>query len=106
MPCETYDGIPCGPRRATGGSRLATTAPGGFGDLLRQVHHPAAIKEEGAEEPPEPLYDALRCVHKLPMSGRWPREHRHRYPFYLTHPKVMLDIPYIHHPQAVPAACH
>ena len=101
MPVKTYDGISLWTEE--GHWRFQTgddEAPGGFCDLLReQSDNPElAIKEwKALKGRLEPLYDALDAcpLTALRQDAGLLVSTVIAIPFYLTHPMVMLDIPYI-----------
>jgi phytoene dehydrogenase-like protein len=101
VPVKTYDGIsmwtPEGHWRFQTGD---DDAPGGFCDLLREkaTDPELAIKEwKALKGRLEPLYDALDAcpLTALRQDAGLLISTVIAIPFYLTHPKVMLDIPYI-----------
>ena len=101
VPVKTYDGIsmwtPEGHWRFQTGD---DDAPGGFCDLLREkaTDPELAIKEwKALKGRLEPLYDALDAcpLTALRQDAGLLVSTVIAIPFYLTHPNVMLDIPYI-----------
>lgn len=101
MPVETYDGISMWTTEGHWRFQLGDDeAPGGFCDLLREksTDPELAIKEwKALKERLEPLYDALDAcpLTALRQDAGLLISTVVAIPFYLTHPKVMLDIPYI-----------
>ena len=101
MPCETYDGISMWTTEGHWRFQVGDDeAPGGFCDLLREksTDPELAIKEwKALKNRLEPLYDALDAcpLTALRQDAGLLVSTVIAIPFYLTHPKVMLDIPYI-----------
>ena len=101
MPVRTYDGISMWTPEGHWRFQLGDDdAPGGFCDLLREkaTDPELAIKEwKALKGRLEPLYDALDAcpLTALRQDAGLLLSTVIAIPFYLTHPKVMLDIPYI-----------
>ena len=101
MPARTYDGISMWTPEGHWRFQLGDDdAPGGFCDLLREkaTDSELAIKEwKALKGRLEPLYDALDAcpLTALRQDAGLLLSTVIAIPFYLTHPKVMLDIPYI-----------
>ena len=101
MPVETYDGISMWTEEGHWRFQVGDDeAPGGFCDLLREksTDPELAIKEwKALKNRLEPLYDALEAcpLTALRQDAGLLVSTVIAIPFYLTHPKVMLDIPYI-----------
>ena len=101
MPARTYDGISMWTPEGHWRFQLGDDdAPGGFCDLLREkaTDPELAIKEwKALKGRLEPLYDALDAcpLTALRQDAGLLLSTVIAIPFYLTHPKVMLDIPYI-----------
>ena len=101
MPCETYDGISMWTTEGHWRFQVGDDeALGGFCDLLREksTDPELAIKEwKALKNRLEPLYDALDAcpLTALRQDAGLLVSTVIAIPFYLTHPKVMLDIPYI-----------
>jgi phytoene dehydrogenase-like protein len=101
MPVETYDGISMWTEEGHWRFQVGDDdAPGGFCDLLREksTDPELAIKEwKALKNRLEPLYDALDAcpLTALRQDAGLLVSTVIAIPFYLTHPKVMLDIPYI-----------
>jgi phytoene dehydrogenase-like protein len=101
MPVETYDGISMWTEEGHWRFQVGDDdAPGGFCDLLREksTDPERAVREwKALKNRLEPLYDALDAcpLTALRQDAGLLVSTIIAIPFYLTHPRVMLDIPYI-----------